>query len=400
MIAPLVPNNESERIQTLYSLDLLDTPQDDDFDYITNLASYICKTPVAQVTLIDKDRQWLKSSVGLKDFEASREISFCAHAIMNPNDILEIPDATKDLRFINNPLTLTAQPVIFYAGIPLKTPDGLAMGTLCVIDHKPNKLDDKQREALIILGKQIERLFELRLVNSKLEQTQKSLAKHNTLLQDFAGTVSHDLKMPLANLIITSDILKKKYDDKLDDTGKDYLGYLKKSSLSMSTYITNILSYYESTSYNKEDSNEFMLNDVLENLVELLDIKFDCEVHFPENNLEMHCNRAALKQIFLNLIGNSLKYNDKEHTIIHIDASESPTHYNFSIKDNGRGIEEDKLDTIFSLFSTVGHLDRNGEKGHGIGLSTVQELIKTLGGTIKVSSDLGEYTEFVFSVGK
>ena len=400
MISPAKPINEEQRIESLLSLGLLDTEQDADYDYITKLAAYICKTPVSLITLVDKDRQWFKSKVGIAACETLRDSSFCAHAILTPDTILEVEDATKDLRFIDNPLTKGDQPVIFYAGIPLRIENNLPMGSLCVIDHKPNKLDDEQREALVTLGKQVERLFELRLLNNHLNQAKESLLEHNSLLKDFAGTVSHDLKMPLANLILTSDILMKKYDDHLDDSGKNYLGYLKKSSMSMSTYITNILTYYESTAYDREDAHEFLLNDMLEDLVDLLDIKHECEVHFPETNLELTCNRTALDQVFLNLIGNSLKYNDKEHTIIDISVKELPMHFEFTIKDNGRGIEEDKVDSIFTLFSTVGHLDKHGERGHGIGLSTVQKLVITLGGTIKVQSKLGEYTKFIFTIAK
>ena len=400
MIAPAIPYNESKRLKALNDLELLDTAQEPDFDYITKLAAYICDTPVALVTLIDEDRQWFKSKVGFASCETSRDSSFCAHAILTPNEIFEIPDATKDLRFINNPLTKGDAPVIFYAGIPLRTKNKMAVGSLCVIDHKPKKLNQEQREALITLGKQVERLFELRSVNAKLRTAKENLTKHNSLLQDFAGTVSHDLKMPLSNLILTSDILKKKYDGQLDETGKNYLSYLKKSSLSMSKYITNILTHYESTAYDKDDVHEFMLNDMLEDLVDLLNINYECDVHFPENNLELYCNRSALDQIFLNLIGNSLKYNDKKHTIIEIKASQTPKYFKFSVKDNGRGIEEDKVASIFTLFSTVGHLDKNGERGHGIGLSTVQKLVSNLGGSIKVHSELGTYTEFIFTIAR
>ncbi|TVZ51298.1 sensor histidine kinase [Dokdonia sp. Hel_I_53] len=400
MISPVTPYNENDRLRKLHSLEILDTSEDIDYDHITLLASYISKMPVALITLVDKDRQWFKSKVGLTACETTRDSSFCGHAILNPQEILIIPDARKDLRFVDNPLTKLDKPVIFYAGVPLLTKEGLAMGSLCVIDHKPNKLNEQQLSALKNLGKQVERLFELRFLNKELQATKESLITHNDLLKDFAGTVSHDLKMPLANLIITSDILKKKYDTQLDDSGKKYLNYLKKSSLSMSTYITNILAHYESSAYNKSDTHSFQLNDMLEDLVDLLDIKFECEVHLPEENFEIKCNRTALEQIFLNLIGNSLKYNDKEHTVIKINAEEKKNLYQFSIEDNGRGIEKEKVESIFSLFSTIGHLDRNGEKGHGIGLSTVQKLVNTLGGTIKVSSDLGSYTEFIFTIAK
>lgn len=400
MIVAAIPDNEAQRLEALHNLDILDTPTDGDYDHITSLAAYICESEVSLISLVDEDRQWFKSKKGLTVCETSRDSSFCAHAILTPHEILEIPDARKDLRFIDNPLTKIDKPVIFYAGIPLLTVDGLAMGSLCVIDSKPKILNEGQRTALKSLGKQVELLFELRLKNRTLEQVKVSLSKHNDLLKDFAGTVSHDLKMPLANLILTSDILKKKYEDVFDETGLNYLGYLKKSSLSMSKYITNILAHYESTAYDRDDAHQFQLNDMLEDLVDLLDIKFECEVHLPETNFEIHCNRSALEQIFLNLIGNSLKYNDKEHTIISIDAREMDDQFEFSVRDNGRGIEKDKLETIFTLFSTIGHLDRDGERGHGIGLSTVEKLVESFDGTIKVSSEIGKYTEFIFTISK
>ena len=400
MISAKLPNNETERLEVLKNLKILDTVAEDDYDNLTELASFICGTPVSLISLIDKDRQWFKSKKGLATCETSRDVSFCAHAILDPLDILEVPDARTDIRFIGNPLTQLENPVIFYAGIPLKTEQGIPLGTLCVIDHKPNELSDSQREALKKLGKQIERLLLLRTKNNELTITKESLKKHNGLLKEFAAVVSHDLKMPLANLILTSDIIKKKYSNVLDDKGKEYLDYLKKSSLSMSDYITKILDHYECISYDIDDTQQFGINDLLEDVIDLMNIKDNCEILIPEKNSDINCNSTALQQIFINLIGNSLKYGDKEKTIIEIGASANEEFYEFKIRDNGRGIEQDKLDTIFGLFVTIGHFDNAGEKGHGIGLSTVQNLVERLGGTITVSSELGVYSEFVFTIAK
>ena len=136
----------------------------------------------------------------------------------------------------------------------------------------------------------------------------------------------------------------------------------------------------------------------MEEIVDLLNINVNCEINFPENDFEINCNRAALEQIFLNLIGNSLKYNDKEETIINIACEKKDNSYYFTVSDNGIGIPEDKQEEIFNLFSTIGNVDRNGKKGHGIGLSTVQKLVKSLGGKIIVESKLGKGTSFKFSI--
>jgi K+-sensing histidine kinase KdpD len=395
-----LPYNEIERLNALNSLKILDSAADKDYDDITELASLICGMPVALITFVDKERQWFKSKRGMALCETSRDSSFCAHAILEPLKILEVPDARKDPRFIENPLTEIDRPVIFYAGIPLKTENGMPLGSLCVIDHKPNSLNQDQKRALKNLGRQVEKLFLLRTANSELRDARESLKKHNSLLKEFAGVVSHDLKMPLANLTLISDILKKEYGNLMDDKGKEYLSYLKKSSLSLSDYITKILDHYESMSYEIDDTQHFHINDLLEDVIDLLNIKNDCEINLPKKNMAVQCNSTALQQIFINLIGNSLKYNDKKKTIIDIKISVKDDLYEFKVRDNGRGIETEKLETVFGLFTIGGQLDNNGEKGHGIGLSTVQKIIDGLGGKIRVSSELGSYSEFIFTIKK
>jgi len=393
-----LPYNEIERLKALSNLKILDSDIDEDYDNITELASFICGAPVSLISFIDKERQWFKSKKGISANETPRDFSFCAHAILDPSKILEVEDARKDDRFIDNPLTELDEPVIFYAGIPIKAKNGMPLGSLCVIDHKPNKLSIEQKRALVRLGKQVERLLLLRTMNTNLIKTKKDLKKHNGLLKEFAVVVSHDLKMPLANVILTSDIIKKKYDGIIDDKGIKYLDYLKKTSLSMSDYITKILEHYECIAYDIDDTQYFDINEFLEELIDLLSIKNNCQINLPEESIEIHCNKIALKQILINLIGNSLKYNDKAETIIDITVSRIEDLFEFKIRDNGRGIEKEKLETIFELFATVGHLDNEGKKGHGIGLSTVQKIVDSLGGTISVSSKLGSYSEFLFTI--
>ncbi|PRP67361.1 sensor histidine kinase [Nonlabens agnitus] len=399
MIIASKPANEKERLNSLRRLKILDTISEDQYDNITELAAFVCGTKNAIISLIDEDRQWFKSKVGINVCETDRDISFCSHAINQPDEILEIPDTTKDERFIGNPLvTHPETPTIFYAGVPILSVDGYAIGTLCVLHDEPKELTSSQRKALKNLARQVEQLFKLHVANQALEISQKHLQKHNTLLKDFAATVSHDMKMPLANLIVTSDILNKKYSALIDDDGRQYLGYLKKSSLSLSDYITNILSHYESSSHDIEDRTTFNLNDVLEDIVELINIKHHCEINLPEVNHTIYCNQVALEQIFLNLISNSIKYNDKEETIINLEADIHSSHYEFRIIDNGIGIPQDKISYIFELFNTVGEYDRDGNQGHGIGLSTVKQLVESLGGSITAKSELGVSTTFTFTI--
>ena len=158
--APL-PKNEVKRLKVLWQYDVLDTVPEEIFDDLTDLAAHICEAPVALISLVDENRQWFKSRVGISLQETSRDISFCAHALLN-DDMLVIPDATKDPRFRDNPMVTGPQRIRFYAGAPLVTPDGHALGTLCVLDKQPRKLRSEQLQALRVLARHVVSQLELR----------------------------------------------------------------------------------------------------------------------------------------------------------------------------------------------------------------------------------------------
>ena len=160
MRAP-VPKNEAKRLKVLWQYDVLDTVPEEIFDDLTDLAAHICEAPIALISLVDEDRQWFKSTLGVTLRETSRDISFCAHAILN-NDLLIVPDATQDERFKNNPLVTSDPKIRFYAGAPLLTPDGYALGTLCVMDNVPRTLRSEQQQALLVLARHVMTQLELR----------------------------------------------------------------------------------------------------------------------------------------------------------------------------------------------------------------------------------------------
>lgn len=199
--APL-PLDESERLEVLAKYDLLDTPPELAFDEITKIASFLCETPIALVSLVDEHRQWFKSRVGLDATETSRDLAFCAHAILNPGTIMEICDTTKDERFSTNPLTDESSVGIrFYCGAPLVTNDQKALGTLCVIDTKPKMLSDVQKSMLQSLSKLVVDQMELRYRNKQLEQitsllevTESQLRSHNKKLEERNADLEQRLK--------------------------------------------------------------------------------------------------------------------------------------------------------------------------------------------------------------
>lgn len=165
-----LPENETLRLSVLRRYEILDTLAEQSYDDITRLAAEICGTPIALVSLVDEDRQWFKSHLGLDAVETPREQAFCAHAILDPTHVLIVNDATADVRFSDNPLVRQAPHIRFYAGAPLLLPSGVALGTVCVIDTQPRQLSATQSDALQALSRQVMALLELRRLVGELAQ--------------------------------------------------------------------------------------------------------------------------------------------------------------------------------------------------------------------------------------
>jgi hypothetical protein len=149
-----IPEHEADRLDTLRGYGILDTHPEERFDDLTRLAAFVCGTPISVMSLVDEDRQWFKSKIGIEARQTPREHAFCAHAIMSP-EMFVVPDATKDPRFAHNPLVVGEPHVRFYAAAPLAAPNGHHLGALCVIDRVPRELGREQLEALRILGRQV-----------------------------------------------------------------------------------------------------------------------------------------------------------------------------------------------------------------------------------------------------
>ena len=186
--------NEKARLQSLQKYKILDTDPEKAFDDLTILASSICDTPVALISIIDSDRQWFKSKVGVDITETPLEVSFCAVAIKQPN-LFVVPDATKDPRFSSNPFVVSEPKIRFYAGAPYSSSDGHPLGTLCVVDTVPRQLTPNQERALLALSRQVQAQFELRKnlieLRTALEERDRAEAERDRTIVELHAALDH-----------------------------------------------------------------------------------------------------------------------------------------------------------------------------------------------------------------
>ncbi|WP_046756209.1 sensor histidine kinase [Kordia jejudonensis] len=398
MISPSFPKNEKQRQKAVEKYQLLDTLPEESFDNITSLMSYICEVPISLVTLLDYDRNFLKSHYGIPFSESPREISFCGHAINAEGDMMTVYDAREDERFHDNPL-VAEHNAIFYAGVPLVDPDGFKLGTLCVYDVKPRILTQAQVDALKAMAKQVVSLFDERYKNIKLLELQADLQKRNIELERFAGVVSHDLKSPLAQIRMLTQLVEEEATNLSEET-LQYLEYIKTSSDSLRDYIDGILKFYKADTVVKNKKEEVAVAAIEKEIQNITNSDKKVSLLFETALQTIHVNRAGLTQILLNLVSNAIKYNDKENPSIQVQIFEQEEHYQITVVDNGPGIPETAQEQIFELFTTAQKTDKFGNAGTGIGLATVKKVVIKLGGIIVVSSKMGHGSQFVCTLAK
>ena len=386
--APL-PDNEDERLAELLSYDVLDTEAEQLFDDLTTLASQICDTPIALISLIDPDRQWFKSRVGLDAEETSREIAFCSHAILQ-DDVFEIPNASLDPRFHDNPLVTGAPDIRFYAGAPLVSPSGHAIGTLCTIDRKPRKLTESQKTSLQTLSKSVVAHLELKRKNRELERTSQ-------FRSDFLSYVSHEIRTPLNAINTFSRLLEGEAQKlKLPESFTTPLSHVTQSGERLLEIVNSVLDIKQiEAGKMRVMPRAVNTHDFFTHLFSLTKIRAEdggiiftstIDSSVPDT---LFFDDTKFGQVSLNLLSNAIKFTNPGKSV-NAQVRYKNDKLIFNVIDQGIGISEEDQKRLFTPFERMENAHQIS--GTGLGLNISKRLIELMDGTIKVSSKVNEGT--------
>ena len=386
--APL-PDNEDERLAELLSYDVLDTEAEQLFDDLTTLASQICDTPIALISLIDPDRQWFKSRVGLDAEETSREIAFCSHAILQ-DDVFEIPNASLDPRFHDNPLVTGAPDIRFYAGAPLVSPSGHAIGTLCTIDRKPRKLTESQKTSLQTLSKSVVAHLELKRKNRELERTSQ-------FRSDFLSYVSHEIRTPLNAINTFSRLLEGEAQKlKLPESFTTPLSHVTQSGERLLEIVNSVLDIKQiEAGKMRVMPRAVSTHDFFTHLFSLTKIRAEdggiiftstIDSRVPDT---LFFDDTKFGQVALNLLSNAIKFTSRGKSVS-AQVKYKNDKLIFNVIDQGIGISEEDQKRLFTPFERMENAHQIS--GTGLGLNISKRLIELMDGTIKVSSKVNEGT--------
>ncbi len=403
MEASDLSHNESERLDALKRYNILETLPDNAFDDATALVSYICEVPIAYISFVDKSKQLFKSEIGLGNYDAPRQITFSRYTIMD-SKLVEIPDTLLNERFQDDPDVKGGLKMRFYAGVPLRTPDGYNIGVLCAADRIPRELNDSQRLALLIVARHVINTLELGTKNSELA-SQKMIAERAVAAKDsFLANMSHEIRTPLNAIIGFTELLAG---TALDNQQRDYVKDVQTAGDNLLLIVNDILdlSKIESGGLSLE-LQPFELKKALRHVYDLLKVKVPQAVEF---NLYLDAelpetvtgDQGRLNQIIMNLAGNALKFTSEgEVTIAVKKMEETDDSYviRFSVKDTGIGISDDHLDIIFERFTQAEESTTRKFGGTGLGLSIVKKLVGMHGSSIHVKSRKDRGSEFYFTI--
>ena len=357
-------------------LDILDTLPEATYDSITFLASQICDVPIALVSIVDEDRQWFKSRVGLDVTETHRDLAFCAHAINEPDEIMIVTDASNDTRFKANPLVTGDPNIKFYAGAPLVTANGSALGTLCVIDRQPRVLSDDQLASLRALSTQVMALLELRRTVRELREQQAALLEASRLREVLMGTVSHELRTPLTAIIGFIEFLNEDLDP---EERADIVHRLGRQAGDLQHLVDDLLiaARAEADSLNVEE-HPVNLETQVTLALEDVSVVFADAISVETDPCLAYGDPARVRQIIRNLLTNAVRYGGPSITLRTHEREEACY---LLVLDDGPGIPVDEREHIFERFHQASNANYVASSA-GLGLPISRLLAEKMKGTL------------------
>jgi signal transduction histidine kinase len=381
--APMPPD-ESTRIAELESFRILDTSPERSYDDITRLAAHICDTPMAMVSFVDTDRQWFKSRVGLEAPETTREIAFCAHAIMDSDRTLVVPDATADARFADSELVINDPMIRFYAGAPLTTEGGHAIGTLCVMDSKPRTLTEHQTQALEALARQVMAQLSLRQALDHVTRQQAELTEAIRQRDTLVAAISHELRTPLTAVLGFIDVLRETEGEIADDDRKEFLTTAAGQAEELSHIIDDLLVAARLEQKTLEVTRVSVnLQAQVAQVVEGLETSKSHTIDVQATPVRAWGDPGRVRQIVRNLITNAVRYGGPDIGV-HIYSNGRTAH--IRVLDNGDPIPGGDIDTIFSPYR-VSSSRREAAGSIGLGLTISRQLANLMDGDITYRHD-------------
>ncbi len=414
MITASLPDNETQRLEALQGYGVLDTDPEQGYDDLTTLASAICGKPIALVSLIDKDRQWFKSKVGLTACETHRDLAFCSHAVA-ANAMLEVPDAREDERFCDNPLVTGPPHVIFYAGVPIRTPDGLPMGTLCVIDNEPGRLTDPQRAALLALGRQVEAQLELRkqLTNVHEESAlrlaaQEKAEQASRAKSEFLANMSHEVRTPLTAVIGFAQQLVKGLSG-ADHAEADQHAQWAQTIVSSGDHLLCILN--DILDLSKIEAGKMTYESVPVAVEQLLgEVRDMFAAAAEDKGIGLHVETGdelpgsiqtdptRLRQSLANLVGNAVKFTQVGEVRLRASHDADAGVMCFDVRDTGPGLDPDRIAAVLEPFEQADSTTTRTHGGTGLGLPITARIAEALGGGLDIQSTPGRGSRFRLTV--
>ncbi len=401
---PPIPPDEAERVAALQRYEILDTGAEQRFDDLTQLASYICNAPIALVSLVDSKRQWFKSKVGLDAEETPREWALCAHAITQPEQLFIVPDAQADARFAGNPLVTGNPNIRFYAGAPLVTEDGYALGTLCVIDTIPRQLSELQLSALSAVRRQVLAQIELSRNLMELTQANLKLEQLNQTKSDFLHMAAHDLKNPLSAVMGYAEELLETDNRSNPAETQENLRHIHQASRHMYDLVTNLLDVNAIESGRHELKLESL---PLAPLFERLRFNYEKRAHAKQIELlvqpPLACTvlaaESALFQVLDNLVSNAIKYSPPRKQVS-LRSQVTATHVQILVQDQGQGFNAEDQQRLFQKFTRLSARPTGGEHSSGLGLFIVKRLVDAMQANIRCESQPGKGATFIIELVK